>query len=75
MKKFLFIILAFLKKRLLILLAPLVVPSLALAEWTPLIDSTFFDGIKSDMLTMVGGIVTLFFIILGLVMLVRAGGR
>ena len=63
------------KKRLLIILAPLVVPSLAFAEWTPMIDSTFFEGIKADLLTMVGGIVTLFFIIFGLVMLMRAGGR
>nr|WP_321467266.1 hypothetical protein [uncultured Desulfobulbus sp.] len=63
------------KKRLLIVLAPLVVPSLAFAEWTPMVDSTMFDGIKADMLTMVGGIVTLFFIILGLAMLMRAGGR
>ncbi len=63
------------KKRLLIILAPLVVPSLAFAEWTPLISSTAFDGIKADLLTMVGGIITLFFIIFGLVMLMRAGGR
>lgn len=63
------------KKRLLIVLAPLVVPSMALAEWTPLISSTAFDGIKADLLTMVGGIITLFFIIFGLVMLMRAGGR
>ncbi len=64
------------KKRLLIILAPLVVPSMALAEeWTPMISSTFFDGIKADLMTMVYGIITLFFIIFGLVMLMRAGGR
>ena len=67
------------KKRLLMILAPLIfllsVPILALAEWTPLITSSMFDGIKADMLTMVSGIVTLCFIIIGLVMLMRAGGR
>lgn len=51
------------------------IPSLARAEWTPLISATMFDGIKADMITMVGGIVTLFFIVFGLVMLMRAGGR
>ena len=68
------------KKRLLTILAPLIfllsVPFLAWAEdWTPMVTSTMFDGIKADLLTMVGGIVTIFFIILGLVMLMRAGGR
>jgi len=65
------------KLRLLIILALLLIPSLAFAEftWTPMVQSTYFDGIKADMLTMVGGIVTLFFIVLGLVMLMRAGGR
>lgn len=65
------------KKRLLklLVLLGLAVPSLAHAEWTPLISSTMFDGIKADLLTMVAGIVTIFFIILGLVMLMRAGGR
>ena len=68
------------KKRLLTILAPLLFllsPILALAEeeWTPLVSSAMFDGIKADLFTMVGGIVTIFFIILGLVMLMRAGGR
>ena len=64
------------KKRLLVVLAPLGFPALALAdEWTPLVTASMFDGIKIDMLTMVGGLVTLFFIILGLTMLMRAGGR
>jgi hypothetical protein len=68
------------KKRLLTILAPLIfllaVPILALAEeWTPMVSSAMFDGIKADLFTMIGGIVTIFFIILGLVMLMRAGGR
>lgn len=66
------------KKTLLLLLATLtlfMLPSLALADWTPMIDSSMFDGIKSDLVTLVGGVVTIFFIILGLVMLMRAGGR
>jgi len=54
----------------------LFLPSFAFADdWTPMVTSSMFDGIKADMLTMVSGIVTLFFIILGLVMLTRAGGR
>jgi hypothetical protein len=68
------------KKRLLTILAPLIfllaVPILALAEdWTPMVSSAMFDGIKADLFTMVGAIVTIFFIILGLAMLMRAGGR
>ena len=69
------------KKRLLKILAPLIfllsVPFLVLAEegYTPMLSSSMFDGIKADLYVMVGGIVTLFFITLGLVMLMRAGGR
>ncbi len=69
------------KKRLLMIWALLIsflsVPILAVADdtWTPILSSSMFDGIKADMFTMIGGIVTLFFLILGLVMLMRAGGR
>lgn len=62
-------------RKLLLAALGLLIPTIAHAEWEPLISSTFFDGIKADLMTMVGGIVTLFFIILGLVMLMRAGGR
>jgi len=66
------------KKRILksVALMGVALPAMAHAdEWTPLIISTMFDGIKADMILMVGGIVTLFFIVFGLAMLMRAGGR
>ena len=44
-------------------------------EWTPLITSTFFDGVRTDMLTAVSGILGLALIIFGLVMLMRTVGR
>lgn len=43
--------------------------------WTPLLSSTFFDGVKADMMTAVGGILGLALIIFGLVMLMRVIGR
>ena len=43
--------------------------------WTPLITSTYFDGITTDLKTAVGGIVLLLFIILGLGILYRVIGR
>ena len=66
------------KKRILksVALMGVALPAMAHADdWTPLISSTMFDGIKADMILMVGGIVTLFFIVFGLAMLMRAGGR
>lgn len=66
------------KKRILtsVALVSVALPTMAHAvDWTPLITSTMFDGIKADLLVMVGGIVTLFFIVFGLAMLMRAGGR
>lgn len=44
-------------------------------EWSPMISSTFFDGVKADMLVAVGGILGLALIIFGLVMLMRVIGR
>jgi hypothetical protein len=44
-------------------------------EWTPMISSTFFNGVKADMVTAVGGILGLALIIFGLVMLMRTIGR
>ena len=44
-------------------------------EWTPLISSTFFDGVKADMMTAVGGILGLALVIFGLFMLMRTIGR
>ncbi len=37
--------------------------------WTPIISSTFFDGVRADMLVSVGGILGLALIIFGLAML------
>lgn len=44
-------------------------------EWTPMLSSTFFDGVRTDMLTAVAGILGLALIIFGLVMLMRVIGR
>jgi hypothetical protein len=35
-------------------------------EWTPLIQSTYFEGIRTDLLTTVSGIVTCLLIVVGL---------
>ncbi len=46
------------KKRILksVALMGVALPAMAHAEdWTPLISSTMFDGIKADMILMVGG--------------------
>lgn len=43
--------------------------------WTPLISSTFFDGVRTDMLTAAAGILGLALIIFGIAMLVRTVGR
>ena len=40
-------------------------------EWTPLIQATYFDGIRADMLTTVAGIVGLLLIVVGLGLLYR----
>ncbi len=44
-------------------------------EWTPMISSTFFDGVRADMLTGSTGILGLVLIIFGLAMLMRTIGR
>ncbi|MDD2468301.1 MAG: hypothetical protein PHI97_30340 [Desulfobulbus sp.] len=61
------------KKRLLILTAPLVTPCVAFAEdWTPLVSSTTFDGIKADVILACGSIFVLGLIIFGIGVLMRA---
>lgn len=42
--------------------------------WTPMISSTFFDGVQTDMLAAAGGILGLALIIFGLAMLMRVIG-
>jgi hypothetical protein len=44
----------------------------AYADWTPLITSTDFDGMKADVLTTAGGVISVVLIIIGLSWLVRA---
>ncbi|MBU0730201.1 MAG: hypothetical protein KKA70_10695 [Proteobacteria bacterium] len=39
--------------------------------WTPLIDATWFDGIKADVLTSTTGILTVSLIILGAAIIMR----
>ena len=43
--------------------------------WTPMISSTFFDGVQSDMLVAAGGILGLALVIFGLAMLMGSIGR
>lgn len=43
--------------------------------WTPLIASTDFDGIKADVLTTAGGILSVLLVIIGVGLLVRVLGR
>jgi hypothetical protein len=43
--------------------------------WTPLIDSSAFDGIKGDVLTASGGILAVLLVIIGVGLLVRVLGR
>lgn len=49
--------------------------SVAAADWTPLITTTMFDGIRSDMLLAVSGILGLALIVFGLGMIMRVAGR
>lgn len=44
-------------------------------EWTPLVSSTMFDGVKADVLLTAGGILGLGLIIFGLAMIWRTMGR
>ena len=43
--------------------------------WTPLISSTFSDGVRADMILAAGGILGLALIIFGIAMLMRVTGR
>ncbi len=55
------------------LAALLLLPASASAtfSWDPLIQSTYFDGIKTDMMTTVNGIILVALIIVGLGMLLK----
>jgi hypothetical protein len=62
-------------KKIALLVSILGLPSVALAEWTPLITATMFDGIRADMLVVVGSVLGLFLIVFGAAMLMRTTGR
>ena len=47
----------------------------AYAEWTPLIASTDFAGIKADMLTAVAGLMAVVLIVLGIGVLIKVISR
>lgn len=44
-------------------------------EWTPLVSSTMFDGVKADVVLTAGGMLALALIVFGLVMIMRTMGR
>ncbi|MDD2466665.1 MAG: hypothetical protein PHI97_21920 [Desulfobulbus sp.] len=44
-------------------------------EWTPLINSTFFDGVRADMVLAAAGILGLSLIVFGIFMLMRTVSR
>lgn len=50
-------------------------PQPVLAAWTPLISTSDFDGIKTDVLATSGGIVAVLLIIVGIGLLVKVLGR
>ena len=59
-------------KKLIALVLPIIMtPMTALAEWTPLIHAIDFDGIKVDLTTAAGGLITLCLVVLGVGLLVR----
>lgn len=47
----------------------------AFAEYTPLIASTDFDGIRTDVLTTAGGVVSIMLVVVGLAILIRTLGK
>lgn len=56
--------------------ATLMIPCTALAvTWTPLVASTDFDGIRSDVLVACGGILAVLLIIVAVGLLVKILGR
>lgn len=57
------------------LFALMLVPQHVYADWTPLIASSDFAGIKTDVLTTAAGVVTILLIIVGLGILIRALNR
>lgn len=60
------------KKRTALIMASIIaVPGVALAEWTPLVQSSDFTGIRTDLLTAVGGIMSLVLIVVGVGILIR----
>lgn len=44
-------------------------------EWTPLVQATYFDGIRADMLTSTAGVISLVLIVVGVGLLIRVFTR
>ncbi len=64
------------KKILAVLGALFCLPSVAGAvTWTSLINSTDFDGVRADVLTTAGGVISVVLVVLGLGILVRVLSR
>lgn len=49
--------------------------SVAIAAYTPLIVSTDFDGIRADVLTVAGGVISILLVIVGLALLMKTLSR
>lgn len=50
-------------------------PALAYADYTPLILSSDFDGVRADVLTSAGGLISVILIVVGLGILIRTLGK
>jgi hypothetical protein len=44
----------------------------AFADWVPLIDASAFDGIRTDVMTLSAGVISVVLILIGLAYLVKA---
>lgn len=62
-------------KFILMLFSILVLPITAFADYTPLIASTDFDGIRTDVLTSAGGLISVIVVVVGLGILIRTLGK
>ncbi|QEM68242.1 hypothetical protein FO488_08745 [Geobacter sp. FeAm09] len=60
---------------LLILTLLAIVPMPAVAAWTPMIQVSDFDGIKTDVTAVATGIIMILLIIIGIGLLVKVLGR
>ena len=48
------------------------IPAFSFAvEWTPLVTETMFDGVRVDLLTAVGGVLSLTLVVVGVAVLIK----